>query len=810
VGGMKALQLLRDAARNLRHHQAQATLVAHAGLGLALAAALLVGLLALAMSQVAPEVPEPERIVMLDFKGNPPGHESDWFNASPVFFGPALQARGAPLQHITRLQATGFTLRRLDGRHEQYPLLLADPSLQALLNLRAPHGDLAAALARPDAVAITPKLVQELWGDLPPEQALDRVLSSGGVSLRVVAILPQLDTRHPLHGKQLLASLEGQANPNSAEDREALYMVNGRVFARLQPGAQAEHLAGLMRAAFFAHPKFGELPKEWSAGREPAYFRAITLPQQRVQSQGLRWLAVAALGAASALLVLMAAVNALNLRAAQLLQRQRETAVRRSLGAAPADLLRLWACEQALALLAAGALATLLAWWLAPGLLAWLGLPPDLQLFSPQAWPALLAALLLLALLLPLTLALPAALALRPAPARALQGRNASEGPWGRRLRQGLLALQLSGALLLLALTGMLGQQYRHLLQADQGYTLDNRLLLDVFAEASDALRLAPLVQALASHPAVQQWAFSEIVPPWGRHGAQEHHRRAGQEQGSVLLVHRTSPSFFATYGIRVLAGKPLQASQGEARIVLDADAARQLGFSQPQQAVGEWVLGGGSHLQPGQDARRVVAVVASARLESGRDAPQPRAYLLDDDFQPFLTLYGPDPAQLRAAVEQLWKQHDLPFAYRLDPVQVQREQAYQQEGQLAVLLACVALLAVAVAGVGAYALVADTLRRRRTELVLRRLHGAGHLDMVRSVVAEFRTPFVLALLLAPPLSLMLGQVYLDGFVDRVPMPAGQALPMAGAALLTLLVLAVAVWRHTRLALRLRPIEALD
>lgn len=806
---MRALDLLRDAARGLRHHQAQATLVAHGGLALALAAALLVGLLALAMAQVAPEIPEPERVVMLDFKGNPPGQPSDWFNASPLFFGPALQARGAPLRHIARTQESGFTLRRRDGRHEVFPLLLADPALRPLLGLRAQHGDLAAALAQPDAVAITPHLVQQLWGELPPEQALGRLLSSGGVSLRVVAILPRLDSRHPLHGQELLARLDGQANRNSPQELEALYRINGRVFARLHPGAQPEQLGGWMRAAFLAHPKFGELPQDWSAGREPAFFRAITLRQQRMESQGLRWLAVAALGAASALLVLMAAINALNLRAAQLLQRQRETAVRRSLGAARADLLRLWACEQALALLAAGAAATLLAWWLAPGLLAWLGLPPDLALFSVQAWPALLAALLLLGLLLPLTLVLPAVLALRSAPARALQGRKASEGPWGRRLRQGLLALQLGGALLLLALTGILGQQYRHLLHADQGYTLHKRLLLDVFASPADAPRFVPLVQAITRHPAVQHWAFSDMVPPWGRSGSQEHHRRAGGEQGGVLRVNRASPSFFSTYGIRVLAGDPLQATRGEARIVLDEEAARQLGFARPQQAVGELVLGGGDHLRPGQEARRVVAVVAAARLETGRDVRQPRAYLLSDDYFVFLTLHGADLDQLRAAVEQLWKQHDLPFAYRLDPVQVQREQAYQQEGQLAGLLACVALLAVAVAGVGAYALVADTLRRRRTELVLRRLHGAGHLDMVRSVVAEFRTPMLLALLFAAALSLVLGQLYLDGFVDRVPVLTGQALPMAAAALLTLLVLAAAVWRHTRLALRLRPIEAL-
>ncbi|NHX22156.1 hypothetical protein, partial [Escherichia coli] len=69
----------------------------------------------------------------------------------------------------------------------------------------------------------------------------------------------------------------------------------------------------------------------------------------------------------------------------------------------------------------------------------------------------------------------------------------------------------------------------------------------------------------------------------------------------------------------------------------------------------------------------------------------------------------------------------------------------YRQEEQLRQVLSVVALLAVGVAMLGAYALVADTLRRRRTELVLRRLHGASHADIAVEVAREFRGPLLLA-----------------------------------------------------------------
>ena len=87
--------LLQDAWRSLRA-RAGATLVAGAGLTLALATSMLVGLLALALSAVEPHIPEPDRVVVLDFRGNPPGKPGDWLTASPVVFGP-LRLQSFPI-----------------------------------------------------------------------------------------------------------------------------------------------------------------------------------------------------------------------------------------------------------------------------------------------------------------------------------------------------------------------------------------------------------------------------------------------------------------------------------------------------------------------------------------------------------------------------------------------------------------------------------------------------------------------------------------------------------------------------------------
>ena len=499
--------LLTDALRALRRPWGQ--WLAPAALALALAAALLVAWLAQTLASPDPSLPAPERIVLLDFKGNPPGQPTPWFTASPVFFGPALQRMGVPLQHIARVSEESLILRSRSGAPQRATLLVADPALQPLFGLQALQGDLTATLARRDAVAITTRLAQQLWGDAPPAQVLGRSLPLlDGRALVVGAVLAVPDPRSPLPMMELLAGYDSLANSRTPEQREWPFMINGRVFARLMPGTQAEQVGPWMRAAAMAHPAISQLPPEWTKGREAAFFRGLPLLELPFAGEAneLRWQRVQALGAAAALLLLLAAINGTNLRAAELLRRQAETALRRSVGAQRRDLLLLWAAEAiGPALLAAGA-AVLLSWWLAPWLAQWLGvwlpeLPP---------WPLLAATVGLSVGFSVLQVLLPAPLALRQAPARALQARTAGEGPWGRRLRQGLLSLQLLGALLLVALSGVLMQQHQHLLRADRGYAPEHRLVLDGLADGEPP---TALIDALTHLTQVRDCAWVDSLP---------------------------------------------------------------------------------------------------------------------------------------------------------------------------------------------------------------------------------------------------------------------------------------------------------
>jgi hypothetical protein len=258
-----------------------------------------------------------------------------------------------------------------------------------------------------------------------------------------------------------------------------------------------------------------------------------------------------------------------------------------------------------------------------------------------------------------------------------------------------------------------------------------------------------------------------------------------------------------------LLAGKAV-AGTSEPHLVIDAKAARLLGFPTPQAAVGAVLRGGGAYLQEGTELRRVVGVVKDVKLESARDPASPQGFVITDKPQWDLTMYGPDMVALRQAIEELWKAHGPPLVHDIQSVDEQRADLYSQEGQITAILAAVSILAIGVAMAGAYALVADTIRRRRTELVLRRLHGAGDEAIAKQTLSEFAAPLLCSLAICLPLSAWLGEQYLATFVDRVGFTQGVILPLIVAGLVSIAITLIAAARHVRIALALRPVEALQ
>lgn len=780
------------------------SLVVVLGLAVAIAAAYLIALLLNDRWLPDPSVPRPDRVVRLEFKGNIPGRNDDWFSSMPYVFRSALRDAKAPLSHVARVTESNLGLR-VGEQISKNRIMFADPELVDIFGLKALSGDVKAALSKPDTVALTTSAAERLFGR--SSDVLGQRLRMRGQEMTVAALLPRQAANSELEF-DVLASFESPAANQAPWMLSAWYYINGNVYARLADGAGAAQLGTLMQSIFDRSPGTTEVPPEWRAGgRKTAFVRAVPLTRIPFEGSGsqTRLMLYSALSLMALTMLALAAINYVNLSSVRTLRRQREIAVRKSLGASPARLGLQFVLESSLVALLAGGVGLLLAWLLAPGFADLLDVKFATKLFAPAQLISLALACLLLGALTGLY---PARVALGVHCAPALQGRKQSEGAAGRRLRRAMTVLQFGAALTLSGAAVVVVWQSEFVARINPGFKTEGLLAIDLPETAKREAKRG-LFDVLQAQAAVKQLGMSDDIP--GRNGIGSVTTMVRVETKVSTRNSAGDAGFFRSYEIPFLAGSlegvqiPEQPPRGPDAakevwpVVIDATAAQSLGYASPQQALGEIIRS--DDLQV-----RVVAVAGAIRQESARQLQQPQLFMLHQNGHSVLTLNGPDMAALRAAVSEAWPRYFPDDVLVMNSVNEELAQRYRLDRNIGRLIAATSLLALLLAAFGVYALAAYTVRRAALEIVIRKLHGAGHRHIAALLIKEFAPLLGLAALISLPLIWWIAQQYLSGFIERAQMGGW---PLLAALLVTLLMSGLAGLRHALAAMSMRPILAL-
>lgn len=784
-------------------------------LGLAVAIAcsyLIMGLVADAMTPES-KIAQPERMVAMDFKPNIPDRKIDWTGGAPFVLRDALHAAKAPVTQSARALKTEVSARA-GARVAKVDLVFADAEIAPMFGLRSDAGDLAASLTRPDSVALTVEAAERLFGE---RNVLGRQISIGGKTVTVAAVLPRQGGNSQLQF-EALAPFNSVVNTLSQEEREGWFALSGRVYATLAPGASAGQVSTIAQTLFDHSPVIKEVPPGWIAnGRKLAFLRAMPMDQLAWQGAGssAKRLLYGALAAAALAMLALASVNYVNLTTVRTLARQREIGIRKSLGASPARLAGQLIGESMVVAMLAGAAGLVLAYLLAPAFGELLNYRFDARLFTPAMLASLLAGCVMLGIVTGLY---PARIALKIRCAESLAGRSHSENAAGRWVRRAMTAVQFGAAITLSAVAVVIMWQSHFVRHLDLGFRTEGLLAMTLPATATPQAATA-VRDAVLREPSVQGAAWSDDVP--GRNPAgQSDAFTTGSNPNPVLIrLNAVDAEFFKVYNIATLAGRitpapaaatPAAAPAGapaadgaDQSVVLDRTAASQLGFANPQDAVGASLKGSDGKFV------RVAAVIDKVRQETAHAEAGAQMFMMNDGrFGPgaVLTVQVSDIGAARKALQTVWERQFADEVPVLDTVSSYLAAHYKQDRMVGGLIGAASIMALLLAGLGVYALAAYTVRIKTREIVLRKLHGAGTGAIAAVLAREFGTLLALGMAIGLPLAWLAGAQYLSGYVERAP--AG-AWPLLAAVVVTAVMAALAALRHTLAAVRLRPVLAL-
>lgn len=728
--------------------------------------------------------------------------EPHWIEQMPLPAVDVLARSGLPLT-LCNVIPHRETLK-LDGKLHDIEFSEVSATFPAMFGVRALEGDLAATLARPDGLALTPRGAIELFGT---KAALGRTIEVNGRTLRVLALLPEPQPNTTLPYTALVGEGTVLWKPGERErERHNWMALAGKLYARA-PGVTPQALAAPLQreanrvvAAIVGEDAVrkvgGTMVDVAVTPLADAYFDTdVAVFHGGARASKARVLALAGL----ALLILaLAATNYVNLATLRVLARGREIAVRKTLGAGASRLATQFMAESAAVALAATGLGLLLAWLLLPLFSALMDRP-----LAAFLSPASLLAALAIGLATGLACGIwPARMALRVLPARALAGRAGSEPARSAWLRRALTVFQFAAAICLCALALAIGWQARFAAQANPGFAVDEFALLHLRQEATAETRQA-FREALERMPGIA--GVTAIDLPFGHpmvRNSTGFRGPSGVEQR--FEISYVTPNFLAVTGIVPVAGTGFDARRPAAPqkndILLNGAAARALGFASEAAAVGQAVTMGGVPL-------RVVGIVPPLQHKGMRYPSTAMVYVVEQaNANVVMVRSSLDAGVLEKTVTPLLSRY-----FPGPPVWVQPARAVFEDGsaddwRIARLLTLGTAVATGIAAFGIYVLAAGSVQRRGREIALRKLHGAGGRAIGLLVGTEFALLLLAAAALAlPPAGFAIAH-YLAGFAVATAQ-AWWALP--AALLIGALTAFGATLRHAVAAMRVTPVAAL-
>jgi putative ABC transport system permease protein len=816
------LSTVRFALRSLRREPAHA-LVSITGLAIGLGFCLLVLAYARYSWSSDAHIPDAGQVYVIK-------HRRNW-ELGKLWLDQMPMAARDPAKSLPGVaDVTGYTnwfpitVELPEGLRETRSLSVL-PGFAKMMGVKALQGDIDATLARPDSVALTEAGARRLFGTA---NVLGRTMTLrlnavdtlvGTVHVGAILPTPPANTTIPyemLHGFDLTLL------PEWAKD-EALTgqrgFQGGYLLLKLAPGAEVSEVTRALQALTDNSPLAARVPEPIKAHAGKDKFSEVKLTPLRgaylddqvalnafskdVPRGNPR--VVAGVTVVGLLLLLLAAFNYVNLAAIRVLRRQREITLRKVLGVSRQKLLRQFLGES----LAISLIATLLGIGLALLALPAFGQLVNRDLQGIVTAGNLAAALGLGALLGLLTAIYPTWIALSVRPARLLAGRGDDESGQGRRARRVLSVAQLALAMGLAGVALAVTLQTRHAMNAPLGFDpsplLVAQLPIGMSAQYTDPAR--GLREALAQQPAIAGVAVSNDAPGRNREVWSSDFRRT---DGSLVFleIKAVSGNFFELHGIAPVAGRLFRSGEKEdessSPLVLNAEAARVLGYRSPELAVGTRMQVRGMDLQM-QD-HEVVGIAPAVRFNSLRETPRPVVYILTSAGATLIVRARGSLAEAERTMRDLWPRHLANAVPKIEPSRNIFAESYEDDARLARLLALSTLIAMLIAAGGAYVLAADAVLRRTREIALRKLFGArrGYIGLL--VARELGAMVLVAASFALPLAALAIARFLAPFSERTPFAYG-ALVMA--LIVAAGVVAVAAARQGLRAMRMRPAAAL-
>ncbi|HEX8041545.1 MAG TPA: FtsX-like permease family protein, partial [Chryseosolibacter sp.] len=500
------------------------------------------------------------------------------------------------------------------------------------------------------------------------------------------------------------------------------------------------------------------------------------------------------------LILLLAAVNFMNLVTAKSTGRAKEVGMRKVIGAVRRQLIAQHLTESTLVTIFSAFIALVLVALLVPLLNTIYQRYADLQVLAQPSSIAILGGLVLTVGIL--AGIYPAFVLSSFKPVMVLKGafKNSTAGI---RLRKALVVLQFTISIALMVGTGIVYQQMKFIYTTDLGYNRDQVITIQQSGAAAgrattlktELLRNKNIVSAGTSSTRMGQQLGRTNIFPEG----------ATSETNIITSVMAADESFIPTMGMTITEGRNFSLDYDDSlSMIVNQEMTRLLKWENP--------IGKKISIQTGPTptdltAYTVVGVVKDFHFATIRHKLEPMFMLYNANNGALaIRIKAENVPETISQIEATWKKVNAGSTFEYNFLDEQFASLYRNEQAFASMFTHFTILALVIAGLGLFALSAFTAEQRKKEIGIRKVLGAGNGNILYKLTGEFVQLVLVAFVFASIIGYYAMDKWLADFQYHIQIGLGIFL---AAGLLSVLIAVLTISFQALKAVFSNPVDSL-
>jgi len=740
------------------------------GLSIGIACSLLISIFVINEASYDRFNTKKDRIYRLILNGKIGGQEINGAFTSAAM-GPTMLKEFPEIEDYLRMNGMGPTILEYNNQaFTEEDMIEADSSFFNFFSIPVLKGDPLNLLNAPHKVVVSESTAKRIFGD---ENPIDKAIKVGSDTVRFTVSGVMADVPENSHFKaNLIASF--MTNPRS---RYPVWLSNSfATYLLLKPNSSITNVDAKIPDLLvkYVGPEIQQFMGitiadfEAQGNRYGFYSQKLTdihldpsVQQMFKEASDPKYLNI--FGSIAILIVLIAAINFMNLSTAQSSKRAKEVGIKKIGGSTRGMLIAQFLSESFILSFISLILALIIIKVSLPYFNNLLDSNLSLKLFA--SWYTI-PVLILFALFVGfLAGSYPSFFLSSFNPYEVLKG-NVKNSLKNGRLRRVLVVFQFAVSILLIVGTMIMYRQIKYMLNKDVGFNKEQVIVINR-AEALNP-RMKAFKDAVKEIPGVINIASSTAVP--GRNNNTNGYLMEGRKEETFLIgTNWVDYDYLDTYGMTLVSGRSFDRSfttDKDACIInetavkdfniTDLDKTR---FMEPQDS------GSMNYLQ-------VIGVVKNFNFESLRNPINP--YILkfqsDDNLWGYLSvkLTAQNYSKVINDIENTWKEFtaNAPLQYYF--IDEDFEQMYKQEKQNAQMAVIFSILAIFIAALGLFGLTAFTVEQRTKEIGVRKAMGSSITSIYILISREVVILVSISALIAWPLIYYFAGNWLENFYYRI------------------------------------------